>query len=289
MEAFTEAVHQLRAILDVQSLALSFHRLGQTIPLLKPHQPEIWFLNKLDATLKVLFEDLEGHIEDATARQLMQIFWGASRLGASGLNPDAEKLMKRVMQWLLEANEFGGNHACSMIEAVSNFSFPLKQPTLDFILRDAVHDFILPTTSPFNILYFLNAAAKRELQIPKQIISAGLKNVVFHFDLLRMHHVASLISSLAVLQFQNIHEVLHVIRERTEITSWLYQPMWKDDFVKLTQSLSQLPVDPIEVRPIFAKLDRHARRHGPRFDPHQIEQITQACQSVGVTHFKVYY
>lgn len=281
LDVFQESVYQLRAILDTGSIAVCCQRLGQIVPLLRENQPELWYLSKLKATLPMLFERLYLPSEIATMDPLLRIFWGMSRFGPNVLNFDTKSKIKRMETLFLEENAFNGNEACNMMEAMFNLHSDITQNVLDVVLRDAAHDLSQKQTSPFNIVYFLRTLAKGQISVPKDILLASLQNLELHFNHLTMHHISMTLSSLAVLEPIDLSYFLHLLRQRMSFGTWLSQSMWNNDLLKLSQGLSQLSIDTVEILPIFAKLDILVRERSPSFDAKQIQEFRQSCSTVG--------
>ena len=278
---FREAIRQFRAILDIEAMAVSCHQLGQLIPCIHHPQHPPWILSRLNPTFSHLMADIPARLDEAHVNQLMQIYWGTSRLTAHSKITDegTVALMQQVEQRLMYANEFWGNNACNMIEALSNFrGAAVEQATLDRVLLDAIYDFKAPCTSPFNISYFLQTIAKRQFKVKTEVIAAAVQNLTFHFDHLNMHHIAHLIASLAKLDFHDLHEFLHLFRQKLSLGSWSSQSMWGEDLVVLSKGLSQL--DHVIVSPIMTKLEILARERHPPLTPNQARAFTQICQSM---------
>ena len=283
LDVLSEALYQFRAILDIPSLAVSCHRIGQLIPLIRSQHPELWMLPRLKSILPLLLTEISEKADQAQNRELMQFFWGMSRLGPSILWRPSASWIYHVHDLLIDTNEFGGNNACNMVEALSNFGLPLEADVQKILLRNAVHDFRHPSTSPFNLLYFLKATARQCYPVHHDIVASAVHNCTFYFDLMNMHHIASFISSLALLQYQDLRDVLHLLRGRMSFGTWSSQEMWNDDFVVLADALTKLRVETIEVLPILTSLYALAQQRDPSLSAHQIKAFTKSYQIVNYT------
>ena len=280
LDLLSEALYQFRAILDIPSLAVSCHRMGQLIPLIRSQHPELWLLPRLTSMLPLLLTEISEKTHQAQTRELIQFFWGMSRLGPSILWRPSASWIYHVQALLIDANEFGGNNACNMVEALSNFGLPLAADDQKILLQNAVHDFRDPSTSPFNLLYFLEATARQCYPMRHEIVAAAVHNCTVHFDLMNMHHIASFISSLALLQYRDLRDVLHLLRERMSFGTQSSQEMWNDDFVVLADALTQLQVETIEIEPILTNLYTLAQERHPPLDAQQIKAFTKSYEFV---------